>query len=376
MAIDRRRFLLSSAGITAASCLPVGLSWAGEVPVGGRRRIFGAALDSEGRYILASVAAGGGDPVIVPLPGRGHGPAVDPTGRWVVMLARRPGTFMVVADAGTGAMVAQHISPARRHFFGHGVFSPDGRFLYTTENDIETGKGVIGVWDMSGAGDRVAEFPSYGIGPHQLVLHPDGETLIIANGGIETHPDTGRRKLNIATMQPSLAYVDRRTGALAEKRQMPDELHKLSIRHLDVSQDGLVGLAFQYQGPRTDTVPMVGFHRRGEDIEFAQASANILRHMKHYCASVGFDRSGRWLGVTAPRGNIATVWDVATRTCGYVLGVPDAGGVVATDRDGAFVFGTGTGLLVTAEIRDGRLTETHRSAASGFRGWDNHLLAV
>ena len=51
-------------------------------------------------------------------------------------------------------------------------------------------------------------------------------------------------------------------------------------------------------------------------------------------------------------------------------------GVVATDRDGAFVFGTGTGLLVTAEIRDGRLTETHRSAASGFRGWDNHLLAA
>ena len=35
-----------------------------------------------------------------------------------------------------------------RHFFGHGVFSPDGKLLYATENDFEAARGVIGVYDV------------------------------------------------------------------------------------------------------------------------------------------------------------------------------------------------------------------------------------
>ena len=32
--------------------------------------------------------------------------------------------------------------------------------------------------------------------------------LFIANGGIETHPDLGRMKLNLHQMEPSIAFVD------------------------------------------------------------------------------------------------------------------------------------------------------------------------
>ena len=42
----------------------------------------------------------------------------------------------------------------------------------------------------------------------------DGETLVVANGGIATHPDLPRVKLNLPTMAPSLCFVDRRSGAL------------------------------------------------------------------------------------------------------------------------------------------------------------------
>ena len=36
-----------------------------------------------------------------------------------------------------------------RHFFGHGVFSADGKLLYTTENDYQNARGMIGVRDAT-----------------------------------------------------------------------------------------------------------------------------------------------------------------------------------------------------------------------------------
>jgi len=34
-----------------------------------------------------------------------------------------------------------------RHFFGHGVFSADGKLLYTTDNDYQNARGMIGATD-------------------------------------------------------------------------------------------------------------------------------------------------------------------------------------------------------------------------------------
>ena len=94
-------------------------------------------------------------------------------------------------------------SVAGRHFFGHGVFSPDGALLYATENDFENAAGMIGIYDARANFERIGEFPTHGVGPHELLLLDDGRTIAIANGGIETHPDFGRAKLNIPTMKPS-----------------------------------------------------------------------------------------------------------------------------------------------------------------------------
>ena len=44
--------------------------------------------------------------------------------------------------------------------------------------------------------------------PHEAILLADGKTLAVANGGIETHIETGREKLNLDFMQPSLALVE------------------------------------------------------------------------------------------------------------------------------------------------------------------------
>ena len=75
-----------------------------------------------------------------------------------------------------------------RHFYGHGCLSADKSVLFTTENDYDAVKGVIGIRDAKDF-QSVGEYSSYGIGPHDIHLMPDGKTLVVANGGIQTHPD-------------------------------------------------------------------------------------------------------------------------------------------------------------------------------------------
>ncbi|HBM41824.1 MAG TPA: DUF1513 domain-containing protein, partial [Sulfitobacter sp.] len=61
---------------------------------------------------------------------------------------------------------------------------------------------------------------------------PGGDTLVVANGGIDTHPDSGRAKLNIPTMRPNLTYINDRR--ILEQIELPHDMHRNSIRHLAV----------------------------------------------------------------------------------------------------------------------------------------------
>ena len=247
----------------------------------------------------------------LPLPGRGHGAAFRPTAPQCVVFARRPGTFAVVIDIDRGEALRRIDAAAGRHFYGHGAFSPDGRYLFTTENDFETGRGMVGIRDAEDGYRQIGEFASQGIGPHELVLMPDGGTLAVANGGIRTHPDNDRAMLNLDTMQPSLAYLDLASGRLRDAFGLAPRLHRLSIRHLAVNADGLVAMAMQYEGSKRDRVPLVGVHDGG-DIRLLEAPPEIERRMRHYAGSIAFDQSGRLIAVSCPRGNLITFWDART----------------------------------------------------------------
>ncbi len=85
----------------------------------------------------------------IALPGRGHAAAAHPTRPEAVAFARRPGTFVVDIDCVAGCETAQLTAPEGRLFHCHGAFSLDGRWLYTTENDYEAARGVIGLWDAA-----------------------------------------------------------------------------------------------------------------------------------------------------------------------------------------------------------------------------------
>jgi uncharacterized protein len=256
-------------------------------------------------------------------------------------------------------------SVAGRHFFGQGVFSPDGALLYATENDFENAAGMVGIYDARANFERVGEFPTHGVGPHELLLLDDGRTIAIANGGIETHPDFGRAKLNVPTMKPSFVLADRLTGDLIEKHELPPALHKLSIRHMDIDAGGTVWFGCQNEGPATERPALVGRAVRGKDLQLLEMPDKVLSGLRNYIGSVAANRQAGTVAVSSPQGNCMVVMNavsgqiVSSKTLTEVCGL-------APDHTG-FMVTTGTGAIIEP---DGTASQ------DDDRVWDNHVLRI
>lgn len=354
----RRGFL---AGLLSSGLAPT-LSWADA----GDPAYLAAARQPDGTYYLYGLTDSGTEIFHLPLPGRGHAAAAHPARPEAVAFARRPGTFAVVLDCATGETRATLTAPEGRHFYGHGAFSADGTVLLTPENDYDAARGVIGLWDAAHGYARLGEFESGGVGPHDICRLPGTDTFAVANGGIETHPASGRSKLNIPMMQPNLGYVAL-DGTHLEQVDLPRAMHKNSLRHLSVRADGLVGFAMQWQGDVHDSPPLAGLHRRRSDPVFAMADADSHHRMEGYAGSVSFSEDGTRLAITSPRGGLMQVFDAETGDFVSQAAHRDVCGLNA-GADG-FVFTTGTGLFGGGE-GGGAWSSGHAVA------WDNHLVRI
>ncbi len=291
------------------------------------------------------------------------------------MLARRPGTFMVVIDLSVPAITARIHSLTGRHFYGHGVFNAEGRLLYVTENDFGLGTGVIGVYDAADGYRRLGEFSSYGIGPHELKFLNNGVTLAIANGGIRTHPDSGRARLNLSDMQSTLAYVDAGSGHLIATYHLPAALYQLSIRHIDVTANDKVFIAMQYKGAANRHPPLVATHQGEAALRLLMAPEPIQAAMRNYCGSVAVDSHNQVCAVTSPRGGLITLWSTGDEQFLGSSSLSDCCGIAAGNQAGEFLITNGLGKLVRLVNDNGYWTQTLLGAMPAS-SWDNHLTTV
>lgn len=349
--LSRRVFV----GALAAAAIPVP-SWA----MTGQPVALSAARNAGGDYVLVGLKADGSIVFSIPLPDRGHAGAAHPQAAEAVVVSRRPGQFALVVDCARGQVAHVLASPTGRHFYGHAAFSDDGHLLYTTENDIASGQGRIGVWDRRLGYQRIDEFDSKGIGPHEIIRLRSGK-LAVANGGIRTHPDRGREKLNLATMQPNLSILSP-TGGLVDQ-VVPVEA-KNSLRHIAGNEAGDVFAGFQWQGDPFEAPDLVGVYRSGvfEMIGSDEAS----RLLDGYVGSVAaHDKGG--VAVTSPRGGRLAVFDGqgAER---FAAAAVDICGLVQT-RSGTFAT-DGLGRVYVLEPENLVLRARHELA------FDNHMVAV
>lgn len=356
---SRRTFLQ---GMAAAVVGPR-LGWADA----GSPSFLGAARDPSGDYALYGLDDAAKVVFRVPLPDRGHAAAPHPTKPEAVAFARRPGTFAVVVNCYTGAVTHTLTAPQGRHFMGHGVFLADGRLMLTPENCFADKKGVLGIWDRAQGYKRVGEVDSHGIGPHDVKQLADG-AFVVANGGILTHPDIGegRQKLNIAEMEPSLVYLNA-DFTLSEKHVLSPELHQNSIRHLALGQGEQVAFAMQWEGDKAETVPLLGLHRRGEDVVLAQADLAEQIAMRGYAGSVSFNGDGTEVAISSPRGGRIHRFD---QSGAFIAAVPRGDVCGLAPLGSGYLGSDGFGTLVA--MGDGI---KGLNALPGV-AWDNHLVAL
>ncbi|NDV85832.1 DUF1513 domain-containing protein [Aurantimonas aggregata] len=360
--VDRRSFLAG-----AGAAFVAGLGPRSAAALDRADALFGASCRRpDGSYGCAVFSDRGEIVSTVALPERGHDIAFNRISGRAVVFARRPRTFAVVFDPASGRTLQTLTSPGGRHFFGHGFFSPDGALLYATENDYDGARGMIGVYDVAAGYRRIGEFASHGMDTHEALLMPDGETIVVANGGIETHPDYGRQMLNIPTMEPSIAFIDRRSGDLIDKQLLPQSLHKLSLHHIAIDARQRVWFGGQYQGPAGDAPPLVGFAEAGQALTLTEMAPTDLAGLGNYIGSVATSRDGARVAVSSPVGNTtlilaATTGDILSRHairdgCGLA---PDGSGFLATSGGGDVI----------------RLEEDDRPTSADLE-WDNHILAL
>ena len=320
--LQRRQWLVFAAALAGATYPPV--AWASAGPV---QRLGATWQSASGHHQVGVLTLGGAALQVsaaLDVPTRAHGVWAEPGGG-LLAVSRRPGDWLLRWQPGSGAALWAWAEPDRA-FNGHVIASADRRTLYTTETDLETGQGLIGVRDAASL-EKTGEWASHGMDPHELLLDAGG-SLLVANGGIPTQAESGRAKLHMERMDSSLVRLDAASGELLGQWRLPDK--RLSLRHLtwgpvaDASASGnkngngqrLLGIAMQaeHDDPLARAAAPVLAVFDGRQLHTHDAGAGLPIHGYGgdiACVNAGF-------AVSCPRANGVALWQGSGLWSGFI----------------------------------------------------------
>ncbi len=381
MSLTRRSFNRQLLGVAAVSVMARAASVqaslaADDAPVQKARLAAGYAGTDGATYGVSIHDTNGRELIRQELPSRLHDCVFHPHRPELVVFDRRPGTHMHVLGLKVHGRERRPLisiaSTPGRHFYGHGCFDASGRVLYVTENDYDSARGIIGVYDAERDYQRTGEFASQGIGPHDISLMADGRTLVIANGGIETHPDTGREKLNLFDMRSTLALIDSRNGGLIRQYNLPTSLQRLSLRHLALDSRGHCCFGGQYEGAPEDLPPLVGSLSPEGKLALWESPAATTVALRNYISSISAIPGTPYMATSSSHGGITLIWNSLTGTVEHTIEAFDGSGVAGID--GTLYISSGDGSLRRCPSHGQGAWVTERIARHAELHWDNHLV--
>ncbi len=146
---------------------------------------------------------------------------------------------------------------------------------------------------------------------------PDGETLVVANGGIRTEAES-RVEMNLDAMEPSLVLM-RRDGNLLSKETLAQQMN--SVRHLAIGRDGTIVAGQQFMGDAHEHADLLAIKRPGRPFEAFPVAEEQRLAMAQYTASVAIHDDLRLVALTARAATVSSsgTWTAvpyaSTRRC-------------------------------------------------------------
>lgn len=307
---------------------------------------------------------------------RGHGLCQNPAKpEHVIMFSRRPGIEGIRLNTLTNKQDGGFVCADDRHMHGHGCYSADGQLLYCAETKVSSGEGRITVRDASTL-ELVNEFSSFGIGPHEIALMPDGFTLVVANGGLLTHPSSGREILNLKTMRSTLSYIDTRTGKLISEHLVTEP--KASIRHLHVASDGTVAIALQVQRKAmtgNELTPLAAVHKQGQEIKLFEGPEALMVKLNDYMGSTVIHNDTRIAAFTSPKGDLAMFWHLDDLTFQGYHSFHDVCGLTVSQDNKYFILSNSAGKIRQINAHTLKI-DKQKSLNFPHKSWDNHMISI
>lgn len=370
--LQRRRWLALMSSLGAASMCPS--AWAGAATATDR---LASAWEGVNGYQIGVLVKKGQLLQIeaaLDVPTRAHGVWAERSGT-LLAVARRPGDWLLRWRPGAKAADWSWIE-SDRAFNGHVIASADGKTLYTTETNLETGQGLIGRRDAVSL-EKTAEWPTHGMDPHELLLDADG-SLLVANGGIPALPETGRLKLHLERMDASLVRLDAVSGELLGQWRLADK--RLSLRHIawgpvsaaNAAGQRLLGIALQAEHDDASAKLVAPVLAVFDGRQLQSHSGGPGQLLAGYGGAIAYAAGG--FAVSCPRANGVAFWRAGGQWSGF-MALEDACALTvsltAGERSGSRLWAGGRKVAL-ARASDGRAVP---SSLHGLR-LDNHWMAL
>lgn len=368
----RRRFLLllgtSSTISFFSGCMGPTLRLAGQSPTQHNPTVLiptnDDAPDGANSYFHQFELNGNLDRKIeVPLY-NGHGTSVNPRNPSQAFVMDQFGPYACEIDLKNNRLVRSiSLKSENRQFYGHGVFSPDGEFIYDTEIILPGKEGIIAVRRTSDF-KKVDEIPSFGTLPHEIAFYNSESIVAVANQGT----------LNLDWDKPhesSVTLVDVKTKKLLRKTS----LGKIgSASHLRVLKSGdiFVGCSlFRNRRDEKGNLIRKQMAQAKDDKKLLRLRLDLQEPVHTPCAWINADGSVKVLdppelkgrmknalsiavgkneqvvGLTHPKSNLITFWNGTNGD--FIKGIDTfpyfPAGLIYVDSVKSFVVSTSRALL-------------------------------
>jgi hypothetical protein len=295
-----------------------------------------------------------------------HGIVIDPSQPTRAALFQKKGPGACEVDLAQGK-VTRTIKPEDgRDFYGHGAYSPDGKWLFSTEADpAKEGTGLIALRDAKTL-SILEYFPSFGPSPHDCKMIDSGKTLVVANSGSKGE-------------KPCVTYVDTASRKLIEKIPLTQE--GLSATHLALTDAGdiaVVSAPLNVDGVENKgTDGRGGIHlrqagKKGEPLTPPQDLAEQRSKMVGETLSVCIHEPSGVVAATNPKGDLVTFWNLKIGKFVSSLSITKPRGIALTLDQSMFVITCdqpGLILISTASLEPIQNKGFGKVLVSGSHAW-------